>query len=175
MRDLARSADFYENVIGLDTLERSDERAVMGSGGRPVLELVAEPGATPPGREAGLYHVALLYPSREELARVAQRMIQSRTAVQGASDHHTHEAFYLPDPDGNGLELAADRPRDQWPDLQDAYDLTKGAPAAAGRGRPDVAWSTASPWWPAPSPACASATCTCTWATWTRAWPSTAT
>ena len=59
---------------------------------------------------------------------MAQRMIQSRTAVQGASDHHTHEAFYLPDPDGNGLELAADRPRDQWPDLQDAYDLTKGAP-----------------------------------------------
>ena len=128
VRDLGRSAGFYENVIGLDTLERSDERAVMGSGGRPVLELVAEPGATPPGREAGLYHVALLYPSREELARVAQRMIQSRTAVQGASDHHTHEAFYLPDPDGNGLELAADRPRDQWPDLQDAYDLTKGAP-----------------------------------------------
>jgi catechol 2,3-dioxygenase len=128
VRDVDRSAGFYENVIGLDTLERSDGRAVMGSGDRPVLELVAEPGASVPGREAGLYHVALLYPSREELAHVAQRLIESRTAVQGASDHHTHEAFYLPDPDGNGLELAADRPRDQWPDLQDAYDLTKGAP-----------------------------------------------
>ena len=123
-----RSAAFYEDVIGLDTLERGEGRATMGSGGRPVLELVADPDATPPGREAGLYHVALLYPSREELAHVAQRLMASRTPVQGASDHHTHEAFYLPDPDGNGLELAADRPREQWPDLQDAYDLTKGAP-----------------------------------------------
>jgi len=126
--DVDRSAGFYEDVIGLDTLERGEGRATMGSGGRPVLELVADPDATPPGREAGLYHVALLYPSREELAHVAQRLVASRTPVQGASDHHTHEAFYLPDPDGNGLELAADRPREQWPDLQDAYDLTKGAP-----------------------------------------------
>ena len=101
---------------------------MVGSGDRPVLELVADPDATAPGREAGLYHVALLYPSREELARVGQRLVETRTAIQGASDHHTHEAFYLPDPDGNGLELAADRPREQWPDLQDAYDLTKGAP-----------------------------------------------
>ena len=128
VRDLDRSVDFYENVIGLDTLERADDRATVGSGGRPVLELVAEPDATAPGREAGLYHVALLYPAREELARVGQRIDDSGTAIQGASDHLTHEAFYLPDPDGNGLELAADRPRDQWPDLDDAYDLTKGPP-----------------------------------------------
>jgi catechol 2,3-dioxygenase len=126
--DLDRSVAFYEDVIGLDALERAEGRAVVGSGERPVMELVADPDATAPGREAGLYHVALLYPARDELARVAQRIAASGTPIQGASDHHTHEAFYLPDPDGNGLELAADRPREAWPDLQDAYDLTKGAP-----------------------------------------------
>ncbi len=126
--DLDRSLAFYEDVIGLDTVERADGRATVGSGAGAVLELIADPDATAPGREAGLYHVALLYPAREELARVAQRIAERRTAIQGASDHHTHEAIYLPDPDGNGLELAADRPREQWPDLNDAYDLTKGAP-----------------------------------------------
>lgn len=126
--DLDRAVGFYEDVIGLDTLERGDGRAVLGSELGPALELVADPDATPPGREAGLYHVALLYPSRQELARVAQRLIGSRTPIQGASDHHTHEAFYLPDPDGNGLELAADRPRDRWPDLSEAYDVTSRPP-----------------------------------------------
>jgi catechol 2,3-dioxygenase len=63
--------------------------------------------------------VALLFPSRLELARAAQRLVVTRTPIQGASDHGTHEAIYLPDPDGNGLELAADRPREQWPDLRD--------------------------------------------------------
>ena len=69
----------------------------------------------PAGRHAGLYHYALLYPSREELARAALRLAATRTPIQGASDHRTHEAIYLPDPDGNGIELAADRPRDRWP------------------------------------------------------------
>ena len=69
--------------------------------------------------------MALLYPTRLELARVTQRIAESRAPVQGASDHGTHEAIYLPDPDGNGLELAADRPRDQWPDMT---DITKIAP-----------------------------------------------
>ena len=83
MTDLDRSVAFYEDVIGLDTLERADGRATVGSGDRPVLELVADPDATPPGREAGLYHVALLYPAREELARVGQRIMESGTADPG--------------------------------------------------------------------------------------------
>ncbi len=78
-----------------------------------MLEEDAE--AHPAGRHAGLYHYALLYPSREELARAAVRLAATATPIQGASDHRTHEAIYLADPDGNGIELAADRPRDQWP------------------------------------------------------------
>ncbi len=115
VRDLGRSVDFYENVIGLTALERNDDTATLGTGAGPVLVLTAESDAAEPGRHAGLFHVALLYPSRLELARVAQRLVATRTPIQGASDHGTHEALYLPDPDGNGLELAADRPREQWP------------------------------------------------------------
>ena len=74
------------------------------------------PAGAPAGRHAGLYHYALLYPSREELARAAVRLAATRTPIEGASDHGTHEAIYLPDADGNGIELAADRPREQWPD-----------------------------------------------------------
>src|SRR5919201_1854068 len=70
----------------------------------------------PAGRHAGLYHYALLYPGRAELARAALRLAATRTPIEGASDHRTHEAIYLPDPDGNGIELAADRPREEWPE-----------------------------------------------------------
>jgi catechol 2,3-dioxygenase len=86
-----------------------------------VLILHEQPGARRPGRHAGLYHVALLYPSREELARAATRLATTQTPIQGASDHGTHEAIYLADPDGNGLELAADRPRDEWPTVDEIY------------------------------------------------------
>jgi catechol 2,3-dioxygenase len=95
-----------------------------------VLELVEDPAARPAGRHAGLYHYALLYPTREELARAAIRLSVTQTPIEGASDHRTHEAIYLPDPDGNGIELAADRPREQWPtDLGYA-----GGPAALDFG-----------------------------------------
>jgi catechol 2,3-dioxygenase len=63
----------------------------------------------------------LLYPSRQELARAVQRLIEARAPTQGASDHGTHEAIYLPDPDGNGIELAADRPREQWPSPEEEF------------------------------------------------------
>jgi catechol 2,3-dioxygenase len=119
--DLDRSVDFYEEVIGLRTQARDGNTATLGTATGPVLVLVAEPDPAQPGRQAGLYHVALLYPSREELARAGQRLVATRTPIQGASDHLTHEAFYLPDPDGNGLELAADRPRSHWPPRDHIY------------------------------------------------------
>jgi catechol 2,3-dioxygenase len=97
--DLDRSIAFYEDVIG----------------GEDLLVLYEEPEARRAGRHAGLYHYALLFPSREELAHAALRLAATRTRIQGASDHGTHEAIYLPDPDGNGIELAADRPRERWP------------------------------------------------------------
>jgi catechol 2,3-dioxygenase len=115
--DLDRAIAFYAGVLGLRLHLRQGARATLGDGAGDALVLVADPGAKPAGRHAGLYHVALLYPSRAELARVALRLATSGTAIEGASDHGTHEAIYLPDPDGNGVELAADRPPEQWPPL----------------------------------------------------------
>lgn len=115
--DLDRSIAFYQDVIGLRVHRREDGTAALGAGEDDVLVLVERPGARPPGRHAGLYHVALLFPSRAELAQALARIVRTRTPVEGVSDHGTHEAIYLPDPDGNGLELAADRPREEWPDL----------------------------------------------------------
>jgi catechol 2,3-dioxygenase len=118
--DLARSVAFYERVIGLAANDARDGQARIGD----VLVLHEEPSARPAGRHAGLYHVALRFPTRAELARVAVRVAVTRTPIQGASDHGTHEAIYLPDPDGNGLELAWDRDRSVWPSYDDM--LTHG-------------------------------------------------
>jgi catechol 2,3-dioxygenase len=115
--DLDRSVSFYEDAIGLRLNRREHGRAALGAGGEDLLVLVEEPGARPAGRHAGLYHFALLHPSRLELARAAARLAATRTPIQGASDHGISEAIYLPDPDGNGIELASDRPKEQWPDL----------------------------------------------------------
>ena len=113
--DLDRSIAFYEDAIGLRLHRRADSVAAMGVGEEDLLVLHEEPGARRSGRHAGLYHYALLFPSREELARAALRLVATRTPIQGASDHGTHEAIYLPDRDANGIELAADRPRERWP------------------------------------------------------------
>jgi len=115
--DLDRSLAYYEDAIGLQAHRRDGAIAALGAGPEDLVVLHEDPSARPAGRHAGLYHVALLYPSREELARVAMRLAATRVPIQGASNHGTHEAIYLPDPDGNGLELAADFPREQWPDI----------------------------------------------------------
>jgi catechol 2,3-dioxygenase len=113
--DLDRSVAFYEDALGLRLHRRADSQAAMGVGEEDLIVLYEEPEARRAGRHAGLYHYALLFPSREELAHAALRLAETRTRIQGASDHGTHEAIYLPDPDGNGIELAADRPRERWP------------------------------------------------------------
>jgi len=117
--DLDRSVDFYGRSIGLRPHRRGDGEAVLGAGGEDLLVLVEQPDARRAGRHAGLYHFALLNPSRLELARAAKRLLATRTPISGASDHNVSEAIYLPDPDGNGIELAADRPRERWGDLSD--------------------------------------------------------
>jgi catechol 2,3-dioxygenase len=116
--DLDRSLAYYEDAIGLQVHRREGAAAALGAGGEDLVVLHEDATARPAGRHAGLYHVALLYPSREELARVTMRLATARVPIQGASNHGTHEAIYLPDPDGNGLELAADFPREQWPDIR---------------------------------------------------------
>src|SRR5215210_3403539 len=113
--DLDRSVAWYQEVLGLRVHAHEATVAELGDGAETVLVLHEDPRAQPAGRHAGLYHFALLYPSREELARAALRLAATRTPIEGASDHRTHEAIYLPDPDGNGIELAADRPREAWP------------------------------------------------------------
>jgi len=117
--DLDRSIGFYTTVVGLQVQARDDTTASLGAGGETIVALALNPAARPPRREAGLYHFALAFGDREELARVGRRVAESRTRIDGASDHRTHEAIYLPDPDGIGVELAADRPREQWPSLDD--------------------------------------------------------
>jgi catechol 2,3-dioxygenase len=121
--NLSRSIPFYETSIGLRLARHEGSEAALGTGGEDLLVLTEEPQARPAGRHAGLYHFALLHPSRLELARAAQRLIEARTPVSGASDHKISEAIYLPDPDGNGIELAADRPRERWGDLSDPTAL----------------------------------------------------
>jgi catechol 2,3-dioxygenase len=113
--DLDRSVAFYQGTLGLRLQRREDGVAAVGAGGDELVVLHEEPGARPAGRHAGLYHYALLFPSREELARAVQRLVATGTAISGASDHGVSEAIYLSDPDGNGIELYADRPRAAWP------------------------------------------------------------
>jgi catechol 2,3-dioxygenase len=113
--DLDRSVAFYQDALGLRQQRREDPVAALGAGGEELVVLHEEPGARPAGRHAGLYHYALLFPSREELARAVGRLAATRTPLDGASDHGVSEAIYLSDPDGNGIELYADRPREAWP------------------------------------------------------------
>jgi len=115
--DLGRSLAFYEGVLGLRVREVGDgERAVeLAAGEAPLLRLYERPGARrKPAHTTGLYHVALLTPSRRELARTLARLAAARYTLGGASDHLVSEALYLDDPDGNGLEIYADRPRSAW-------------------------------------------------------------
>jgi catechol 2,3-dioxygenase len=113
--DVDRSVAWYQQALGLRVHRHAAGLAELGDGTETTVVLHEDPQALPAGRHAGLYHYALLFPSREELARALTRVAAARTPVDGASDHGTHEAIYLPDPDGNGIELAADRPREQWP------------------------------------------------------------
>ena len=140
--DLDRQVAFYESVIGLDVLRRQDGRAELGAGGEPLLVLVADSEAAARRREeAGLFHVAFLVPSRAALGDALER-IQSRWRLDGASDHVVSEALYLADPEGTGIEVYRDRPRETWPVADDgtigidtlALDLESVRSAARGRG-----------------------------------------
>ncbi len=114
--DVDRLRSFYEDTIGLETLVDGGDLAVLGAGGAPLVELVSDPAAPPrPPRSTGLFHLALLVPTRADLARTLRRVAGSGWPLSGASDHLVSEALYLSDPEGNGIELYRDRPRDDWP------------------------------------------------------------
>ena len=112
--ELARSLDYYRTVIGLETLEHGAGRASLGAAGRELLVLVEEPGARPSDGYTGLYHFALLVPERPDLARWLAHAARDRVSLTGLSDHFVSEAIYLRDPDGHGIEIYADRPRELW-------------------------------------------------------------
>lgn len=114
--NLPASVGFYSRVMGLDVIDDDGSRAVLGAGGEPALELLAlaEPAPAPPG-SSGLFHIAWLHPSRAALAETVRRIAASRWPFTGASDHAVSEALYLDDPDGLGIEVYADRPREDWP------------------------------------------------------------
>lgn len=115
IRDLSRSVDFYTGRLGLELLARGGGEATLGSSSAPLLHLVEDTAAQPRGGTTGLYHFALLEPSRAALARSLRRLAETRTRLSGASDHGVSEALYLSDPDHIGIEIYRDRPREEWP------------------------------------------------------------
>jgi catechol 2,3-dioxygenase len=114
--DLDRSRAFYESAIGLRADELEDGTFALGvPGGPPLIELRGDSSAPRLNRRApGLYHLAILVPTRLDLAFALARLVQARWPLDGASDHMVSEALYLSDPDGNGIEIYRDRPRSEW-------------------------------------------------------------
>jgi len=113
--DLARSIRFYESRLGFTLRVQDDRTAWLGAGGADLLILSQSEHAPRARGTTGLYHFAILTPSRANLARSLRRLVATRTPLTGASDHGVSEALYLNDPDGNGIEIYRDRPRREWP------------------------------------------------------------
>jgi catechol 2,3-dioxygenase len=112
--DLAREVEFYEG-FGLTRLTGDSETASLGAGDRPILRLSALPQGRPrPPRTAGLYHFAVLLPSEQELGGFLQRALEERLPMTGTADHFVSQALYFDDPEGNGIEVYADRPKREW-------------------------------------------------------------
>ena len=142
--DLERAIGFYHGVLGFDLVQRiGDSAAFLSAGGyhhHIGLNTWESRGGVPaPDGTTGLYHFAIRYPERRLLADALRRLLAAGIRLEGASDHGVSEALYLRDPDGNGLELYWDRPRQDWPEGDDGrpsmytapLDL-KGLLAAAG-------------------------------------------
>lgn len=144
---LERALAFYHDLVGLRPIRREDGQAWLAAdaGGPALLRLVERPGARPkPPRTTGLYHVAVRLPDERALGRLLQRLIDQGWPLQGASDHLVSAAVYTADPDGNGLEFYADRPREAWPRLNGVIQMATEPLAAQGallEGMQD-----ASPW-----------------------------
>jgi catechol 2,3-dioxygenase len=150
--DLERSLAFWCDVLGFEVQARWGEQAAFISAGgyhhHIGLNTWESRGGSPPPRgTTGLYHVAVLYPTRELLAGALRRVLAAGIRLDGASDHGVSEALYLRDPDGNGVELYWDRPREEWPRPPggdgiamftaplDLEDLLREPAAARGDGR----------------------------------------
>jgi catechol 2,3-dioxygenase len=118
--NLQRALDFYCGVLGFELTQRYGEEAAFVSAGGYHHHIglntwESRDGSPPPKGATGLYHFAILYPTRAALADALRRLMQANISLEGASDHGVSEALYLSDPDGNGIELYWDRPKELWP------------------------------------------------------------
>ena len=117
---MSRALDFYVGVLGFQLMQQyGDQAAFISAGGYHhhigLNTWESRGGTPPPPGHTGLFHTAILYPTRAALADALRRLIAAKIPLDGASDHGVSEALYLRDPDGNGVELYWDRPEDQWP------------------------------------------------------------
>ena len=122
--DLERSLAFYRDVLGFEVTQRFGSQAAFLSAGSYHHHIglntwESAGGQPPPPGATGLYHVAILYPTRTDLADALRRVLQADIPLDGAADHGVSEAIYLHDPDGHGVELYWDRPKEQWPRTAD--------------------------------------------------------
>ena len=120
--EIARSVKFYHELMGFDVITQfGDQAAFLSAGGyhhHLGLNTWESAGGQPPTPgTTGLYHFCVLYPTRKDLAAALKRLLDGGSGIDGASDHGTHEAIYLHDPDFNGIELAWDRDPSEWPQL----------------------------------------------------------
>ena len=122
--NIDQALGFYRDVLGFEVTQRyGDEAAFLSAGGYHhhlgLNTWESRGGSPPPPGTTGLYHVAIRYPDRATLGDALRRVVEARIPISGATDHGVSEAIYLRDPDGNGVELYRDRPRDEWPRSED--------------------------------------------------------
>ena len=114
VKDLARQTAFYTHIMGLEIQSQTEEEVLLGAGGKPLVHLIQTDGTEAVKGSYGLYHMAILLPSREDLADVFKHMAELKVPFVGAADHGYSEALYLEDPEGNGIELYRDKPVAEW-------------------------------------------------------------
>ena len=114
VKDLARQTAFYTQILGLEMLSQSEEEVLLGAGGKPLVHLIQTDRTEAVKTSYGLYHMAILLPSREDLADVFKHIAELDYPFVGAADHGYSEALYLEDPEGNGIELYRDKPVADW-------------------------------------------------------------
>ncbi|MBS4177903.1 VOC family protein [Lederbergia citrea] len=116
VQNLESTVAFYKDLLGFQIIEQTDNKAALSADGKTALLILEKrDDATPrQPQTTGLYHIAFLLPNRSDLADIVNHFIQTRTQLQGASDHHVSEALYLADPEGNGIEIYIDRAPEEW-------------------------------------------------------------
>ena len=114
VRDLAGQTAFYHQLLGLEILNQSEKEVLLGAGGKPLVKLIQTENTSNSKQSYGLYHMALLLPTREDLANVFKRLLDLKIPLVGGADHGYSEAIYLEDLEGNGIELYRDKPVVEW-------------------------------------------------------------